>query len=706
MSEQAAETQPKEHASKLVYTVILLLLAAFGLIYAAFVYADKEFQRDLHNWELRLGTTANIRADNVSDWLSEQLTELRNMSENMSLQLYMSEIILAEEDDNTVQDAQAEYTYLRNYINATAQRTGFAADPRPGNIRANIPASGASGIAVVDTEHSVLLASENMPPLTGMHREFLQKAHRDQNYHISQIYEGVNGQPSIAFYVPVYGIQTDPLPENVIGGIIGIRTLSNSLYPLLEYPETPTHTEETYLVSVQNNVAHYLSPLQDGTKPLFRKLTLDNQQLDARFVAENPNAFGYDARNYQGGRVLITGRLISQTPWYLIHTISWKEAMAESIERRNSLIVIAILLTTAILLTILVFWKHGISLRIAREAERYRKLAKQHESQGMLLELISQNQPDSMFILDEDNILRFANKATCRYMPVEPEDIIAKPIDNVMGPSKAEPYKSINKQLKGKGKQLIRINSRKEGDGLQHFFQTKYIPLAEIPSIIAEKEHSTGVLVVDQDISTAVDEREKREGALNNMINMLVEAIDLRDPYASHHSSRVAELAGAIAEAMELDEKTVRTTVKAAKLMNLGKMYLPQKLLTKKTKLNAKEKQEISESILKSADLIDGIDFDGPLAETLAQSLENWDGSGPLGLQGDDILLTSRIIRVANAFIAMVSPRAYREPLSKDEALDMMLEQVGTKYQRRIVAALINYLDDNKEAYERIAAEK
>ena len=67
------------------------------------------------------------------------------------------------------------------------------------------------------------------------------------------------------------------------------------------------------------------------------------------------------------------------------------------------------------------------------------------------------------------------------------------------------------------------------------------------------------------------------------------------------------------------------------------------------------------------------------------------DGSGyPERLSGDRIILTARILAVANAFVALVSPRAYREAVSIEEALDQLLKEAGSKYDRRVVAALFH----------------
>ena len=80
----------------------------------------------------------------------------------------------------------------------------------------------------------------------------------------------------------------------------------------------------------------------------------------------------------------------------------------------------------------------------------------------------------------------------------------------------------------------------------------------------------------------------------------------------------------------------------------------------------------------------------------IRQVQERWDGSGrPKGLAGEDIMMGARIVAAANAFVAMVSQRAYRHrPASFDEALNMLLGDSGIAYDRRVVSALMNVVDN------------
>ena len=96
-----------------------------------------------------------------------------------------------------------------------------------------------------------------------------------------------------------------------------------------------------------------------------------------------------------------------------------------------------------------------------------------------------------------------------------------------------------------------------------------------------------------------------------------------------------------------------------------------------------------------SADLLEDVEFDGPVVEVLRQVRERWDGAGePDGRGGDEILLPARVVAAANAFVAMISPRAWRPGMSIDEAIDRLMAEVGGAFDRRVVAALINRLDN------------
>jgi len=189
---------------------------------------------------------------------------------------------------------------------------------------------------------------------------------------------------------------------------------------------------------------------------------------------------------------------------------------------------------------------------------------------------------------------------------------------------------------------------------------------------------------------------------LRQLVNMLVLMVDRRDPYAANHSACVALVARAIALGMGLDQTLVETAEVAGNLMNTGKIVVPSALLTKSSALTEGEMRQVRESLQSSIALLENIEFDGPVVDTLRQSQERYDGTGPLRLKGDAILVTARIIAVANAFVGMVSLRSYRTALTIDQAIKGMLASIDIQFDRRVVVALADYVE-NRQGRDAIA---
>ena len=97
---------------------------------------------------------------------------------------------------------------------------------------------------------------------------------------------------------------------------------------------------------------------------------------------------------------------------------------------------------------------------------------------------------------------------------------------------------------------------------------------------------------------------------------------------------------------------------------------------------------------LTSAHLLERVDFEGPVVETIRQSAEKLDGSGPLSMSGDEILLTARIVAVADAFMGKCRPTDNSAGMSFDEAGNWLLQNSATDYDRKVVTALLTFLEN------------
>lgn len=682
--ELGRETVPASRgASRGVVAAALALavVAAVGVVVVVrFVEAERE--RELRGWQVRLGLVADSRAASIGDWLERQRATVGTLAANASLRLYLSEASLAGNDPARITEASAQAGYLRNLLAVTADRAGFIAAQPARRLAANVQRPGSAGLAVLDGQGRVTVASPDMPPLDARLAAFARDPSPDRA--VLDIYPGAGGRPSMAFRAPVLGIQADP-GSAPLGWVLGVREVDDELFPLLQRPPTAEKTAESLLVRAADAAIEFISPLADGSPALGKRLAASTPDLAEADALSSPGGFAI-ARDYREAEVLATGRALPGVPWTLVHKIDRAEALADSDARLNRLLLTLLLAIAAVAAALVAVWRHAVSRRASDAAARLRALATRFAAQGRLLRLVTDSQPAAMFIADPEGRLRFANRVLGERLGAQAADLVGKSLSAVFGPAAARHY-VMSSRAAVDGQHIHSECERSEEGGETRVRRSDHIPLG------ADTELPGSTLIVEEDITALVLERERRERTLRELVRALVTVVDRRDPYAANHSQRTAAVARRIAAEMGLDPVTIETAETAGNLMNVGKILVPEQVLTRSGDLSAGEIRQIRDSIQAGADLLRGIEFDGPVVETLRQSPERCDGKGPQGLAGDAIILPARIVAVANAFVALVSARAHRPGLGFDAAIDTLLKETGTAFDRRVVAALINVLD-------------
>jgi PAS domain S-box-containing protein len=672
----------------LLIAAAMLLVMAIGGVALIIRFVGSEWQRELRVWQVRMGIVADSRFAAVNDWLDRQFDELGGLADNASLQLYMTQLATSatNPDDADVADAQGEY--LQNLLAATATRAGFVDNSAAATVAANLARTGTGGIALIDSKGQTAAATPGMPPLAGKLREFVSGLKPGERG-LLDLYLDSAGRPAMAFGIPVFAVQGNRDAASQIGTVVGVKEVGDELFPLLHQPGETGETALTVLVRRNGAAIEYLSPLPDGKPPLSLHLAADTSDLDAAFAIAAPGGFNDLRHDYRNNEVLVTSRGFAKAPWTLMYTIGRADAMDPTKERLEWLTATAIIAITAVAVGLLAVWIYANSLRRAESAARYREMAERTEEQRNLLRLVTDSQPAGIFILDAEGRYRFANREAGRATGIPTADLVGKPIANVVGPEAAKRYLARNREVLETG-DAASDTARLTVDGAVRVLQTDHIPVS--PS----QELPKGVLVVERDITEAVTERERRTRILGQVVRTLVGVVDRRDPFAANHSQRVAALARAIGSEMNLPERDIDTAETAGNLLNFGKILVAPELLTKSGDMRDEDRQLVRQSIQTSAELLGNIEFEGPVVMTLRQAQARWDGTGiPTGLAGEDILITARIVSVANAFVGMVSKRAYREALDIDRAVAAILDQVGKAFDRRVVVALISYLDNH-----------
>jgi diguanylate cyclase (GGDEF)-like protein len=172
----------------------------------------------------------------------------------------------------------------------------------------------------------------------------------------------------------------------------------------------------------------------------------------------------------------------------------------------------------------------------------------------------------------------------------------------------------------------------------------------------------------------------------------LARAVDERDAYTGSHSQRVGDYSARIARRLGADEPAVELTRLAGNLHDLGKLAIPEEVLRKPSSLSEVERLMLERHPQIGYRMLESLGVQ-PVAEWVLHHHERWDGAGyPNRLAGDKIPLGARIIFVADAYDAMTSERAYRQPLTQNDALAELERCAGTQFDPTVVKALADEL--------------
>jgi len=173
--------------------------------------------------------------------------------------------------------------------------------------------------------------------------------------------------------------------------------------------------------------------------------------------------------------------------------------------------------------------------------------------------------------------------------------------------------------------------------------------------------------------------------ALSTTIQVMVSAVEIRDPYTAGHQIRSAGLARAISTDMGLPQEKIDGIRMAGSIHDIGKLSIPAEILSKPTKLTNSEFSLIKEHSQKGYEMLKEVESPWPLAEIVYQHHERMDGSGyPRNLKGDDIIMEARVLAVSDVVEAMASHRPYRPGLGIDKALEEIEKNKGTLYDNAV----------------------
>jgi PAS domain S-box-containing protein len=212
----------------------------------------------------------------------------------------------------------------------------------------------------------------------------------------------------------------------------------------------------------------------------------------------------------------------------------------------------------------------------------------------------------------------------------------------------------------------------------------------KVVSILGEARDITERKMAEVKLQQTLESLKK---AFGTTIQVLISALEARDPYTAGHQSNAANLACAIAKEMGLPEDKIEGIRMAGSIHDIGKLSIPAEILTKPTRLSDIEFSLIKEHSQIGYDMLKDVESPWPLAQMVYQHHERMDGTGyPRNLRGDDIIVEARIMAVADVVDAMASHRPYRASLGIEVALEEIEKNKGILYDDAVVEACLKLI--------------
>jgi len=183
---------------------------------------------------------------------------------------------------------------------------------------------------------------------------------------------------------------------------------------------------------------------------------------------------------------------------------------------------------------------------------------------------------------------------------------------------------------------------------------------------------------------------QRLESAYLQFVGSLANALDARDQYTAGHSRRVSELSCALATALQMPPEDVERVRIGALLHDIGKIGVSDSVLQKPGRLTDDEFDQVKQHPVIGRRILEGVQGFAEYLNAVELHHENWNGTGyPHGQRETETAIDARIIHVADAYDAMTTDRSYRQGMTHEKALSILIDNAGIQFDPEIVATFV-----------------
>jgi len=656
---------------KIGVVLAFVLVFSAGILFLANKAVTNKRIGALENQQKRLGLLAHGRAEVIETWLSGLSHHGDRLIKSDLFRLYAAEVdsiegdlaaifgAIAMSEDDALEDGAAlaeQLPMMQNMLREFSTYSGFL------NAR------------ILNREgHAYIATDGHLPPMADTQIGLAQASIASKGAQFSPLRKTPQGI-EMDIYVPIFPPEAGEDNSNAIGVLMMTRQVTGKITELLSNSALSAKGERTRLLQKSGETFKEVTPwTAQGFSDVVVKIDTDK---------DGNIAFGSrTSLSDSDQEVYSLGRRISGPQWWVVQESDYVVAMTPIDNFNRTVYILAGLgILTAFLIAGLAWWVLA-GVQSQRIAEEFKNLANQIDDQKRFIDSINANIDEFITLKDMEGKYTYVNDAFAAAAGRSKEELISMDSAAVFGFDTAKRLGSADEVVINENRKIT-INEPIFLRSQRYQFQISKSPYCDGKGVCQ------GIVEVYRDITEFVAVQEKNKRLIQRAMEALGSTIEAADPYLGGHTKLLAGLSVEVAKVMHLSEMDIAEIETAANLSQIGKMFVPNDILTKPGKLTDEEMSAMEEHVEHAYRILKDIDIAEGVLKAIYQMNERVDGSGyPKKLKYDEVILVARILSALNVFCAMIRPRAYRGAKEPQQALDILASE-SSKFDAAVVDAL------------------
>jgi PAS domain S-box-containing protein len=656
----AAERHPPGHRHLLIRGVLIfaaLIVVAVGVAY--WIVSQRE-TRVVGELAQRTGILAETRAQVLAARLESLGNAGLRLSRSDVFRLFASEASRNGDIGSRESALAAQIPYMMQAVTQFARQEGLV------------------GVYLVDGKGRVIIASAGAPNMSPGQRRSATAAIAAKARAVTPARQYVDGL-SLDVILPVAPPQEEnpAAPRNVSGVFVLATPVHTTLAEVLKDSPLALEGESTRLFQVGASEVQEIVP---GGRPVLEPVT------GAPLAPRQSLPFAQRAALGGGAPVYSYGTWVPGVPWMVVQEANAAEARASLRTFTWGVSTVGVLLTLCIVIGFVAFWRHQTSEHNLALATQYRELGSRIAAQRRFLGSLMNSLTEMIGLKRKSRTYIYGNPSFARMIGRTPEGVEGLSDAEVFGRGTAERLRHSDERALASDKPVVVEEVLHLPDGVRHFQMSKVAYRGESGEV-------EGILVAARDVTEIREAEQRRQRGLQAMTRAFVRVIEQVDPYLGGHSENVRDVSVGIATGLHVPQDVLITVDIAAMLAQIGKLSIPAEIVAKAERLSPDEVRIMQGHITQAVRILKDVEFGLPVVDAIGQMYERLDGSGyPANRVANDICLPARILGVADVFAARIVPRSYREGISPEEAMQLLVDH-PERYDATVVTALRQFID-------------